>query len=66
MRPSEKIFSDGLLCTKAVKIEAITVYPQASYESLDLRLPTSATTYSRYRRPRFCQLKRYSRICPQS
>lgn len=36
MRPSEKILSDGLLCTKAVKIEAITVYPQASYESLNL------------------------------
>ena len=30
------MFSDGLLCTKAVKIEAITVYSQASYESLDL------------------------------
>ena len=36
MRPSEKIFSDGLLCTKAVKSEAITVYPQLSYESLNL------------------------------
>lgn len=28
--PSEKIFSDGILCMKAVKIEVVTVYPQAS------------------------------------